>query len=397
MGSRCASVLSVSLVLFGACTDEPSAPRVDPNAPKTLADSVFGAGNVEWFVPDAAGAWTMRPALDDSRVLMERDMELGAGGSITRPSEIVALDRATGVMVWHSPFISAENLAVSGNVIGAVWGSLPLFDRTTGVEKNHFNYGSTALSTNVVTDGVLFFVGSHNGHALAVDPGTGSSTWDANVAGASPKTATGVAVTGNLVVYTLTYAPPTSAQPDSGIVAVLFKSGAPRWRIALPVDPQGSGIVEAPVITGGLIVVKTRAHKVYALDVATGAQSWAADASYGSTNVGSDGVAACDGNIIVATGDLGLASLSPTDGSERWHVSNIGAGSLHGIQCLRGTVITSGGTLQLFDAATGSRLAQYPLLEPFDGERSFWIPAATRDETHLYVGTSHGFAKVKVP
>ena len=379
------SWMSTAIILAAmACSDQPTEPR-DRTGPTTLADSIFGIGRTQWFTTDEGGAWLMVPALDEGRVYFERD----AG-------ELIALDRTTGALLWHSPFITANNAVIAGNFVGAPWGSLPIFDRVTGQETNHFLYGPTSLSGNAVSDGTNFYVGTHNGHVLGINASTGASVFDTDV-GLGHAIAHGTTVSGNLVAVTLAQAGPF-LDADSGFVAVVHRNGgALRWRVTLPDTLVNPGITEPPLIVGGLVIVRTWGHAVYALDLFSGAISWSADMSFGQPRTANGGFAACDGHVIVPGGDLGLSSINVTNGSTTWHRSDLGEGSLFNVQCLNGTVIARSGRLRILDAATGADLARYPIIEPFDDVREFFIASATRDETSLYIGTTYGFAKVKAP
>ena len=392
------AALAVALAAIGACDDGPTRPRRVAN-PRALADTVFGAGAVGWFTPDSVGAWTMRPEPDGPRVYFERDMELTATGKVAGPARLVAIDRETGALLWHRPFISAHNAAVAGDVVGAVWGSLPMFDRGSGTPALHFTYGSTSLASNVVSDGVRFYVASHDGHALAVDPVTGAAAWDADLAGGPSTVGFGVALSGDALAVALKHFRAAGTQRDSGIVAVVDRaSGAVRWRVVLPGSVADPGIVEPPAIVGGLVIVVTQGHDVRAFDLATGALRWQADASFaaGDGEYASNGLAACEGLVIVPTGDLGLAALDTATGAVRWRLPDLRDGSLRGVECSHGTVLTLGSRLRVLDALTGAARAVYPITEP--GERSdFRITSATRDDRWLYVGTTHGYARVRAP
>ena len=82
----------------------------------------------------------------------------------------------------------------------------------------------------------------------------------------------------------------------------------------------------------------------------------------------------------------------------RWKRGDLGEGSLFGVQCSHGTVMTRGSAgLQLFQAPTGVRLARYPVRDPGSAGREFWITSVVRDEQFLYVGTTYGFVKVTAP
>ena len=384
---------AILIAILVACSDGTTEPRNPSTA--TLVDSLFGAGNTQWFTADSAGAWTMVPTFDEGRVYFERDVTWD-GDNIVAPAELVALDRTTGTVIWHSPFISAHNAAIAGNFVGAPWGSMPIFDRFTGEETNHFLYGSTSLSGNAASDGAQFFVGSHDGHVLAINASTGGSNWDTDV-GLGHATAFGTAVSGNLVAVTLKHFAASGTDKDSGIVAVVNRQGGgTRWRVVLPDTLRRAGIVEAPIIVGGLVLVATQGHSVFAFDLFSGTPSWSVDASYGHPIDASDGLAACNGQVIVPTGDLGLSALAVSDGHMLWHRSNLGEGSLRGLQCSYGTVIVPAASMRILDASTGADRARYPVLSPID-DGGIWIASAIRDESFLYVGTTRGFAKVKAP
>jgi outer membrane protein assembly factor BamB len=339
----------------------------------------------------------MRPELDDTRVYFERELMVTASGITS--AQLVALDRTTGKLLWNHAIISASTAAVAGDVVGAVWGGLEIVQRTTGAPRQRFTYSGTSLSGNVVSDGSRFYVVTHNGHALAVNPSSGAADWDTDLsAGSATTTGFGVTVASDLVVVTLKYfrVAPFNTSVDSGIVAAVDRAtGALRWRVTLPSSEVNSGIVEPAVVTQGNAIAVTQGHHVVALDLQSGAQRWEFDASEGSSITASDGIAACDGMVIVPTGALGLVALDAATGSLRWKLGDIEQGSLFDLYCSYGTVMTIGG-LRVFDAATGAALATYPL-SFFLHDGSFWINSVVRDAEWLYVGTTRGYAKVKAP
>jgi outer membrane protein assembly factor BamB len=380
--------LSCAVALVGGCVDRLT-------GPSSTAEGVFGRGKVIWFTPDDIGAWTMHPLVDGPRVYFSRDLSLSRSGEVVEPSQLRALDRETGAVLWSDPIISANNAAVAGGVVGAVWGSLQMFDRVTGTPTHVFRYESTSLSGNVVSDGTRFYVGSHNGHVLAVSATSGNVEWDRNLAG-SPSTATfGLTLDGDVLAVTLKHFRQTAGSArDSGIVAVIDRStGAQRWRAVVDATGENAGIVEAPMITGGLVVVVTQGHDVVALDLETGAVRWRQSTAFTATPYGSGGLTACDGMVIVPTGDLGLVALDAATGAQRWRVGDLESGSLYSLECSYGTVLARGSNMRVVDARTGAVRARYPRSDLSD----VYIASATRDETSLYIGTSVGYARVAAP
>jgi outer membrane protein assembly factor BamB len=383
----------VPLVLAACGGDSPFASRGGD-----AGTSAFGSADLVWFTPDSVGAWTMVPLLNGPHVLFERDMRIG--GPDTRPAELVALDRATGAVVWHSPMSTAGNAAVAGGVIGAVWGSLRMFEAATGARvQTYLPAQAAALSSNVVSDGTRFYAASHNGRVLSVDPATGTPAWETSLAGPAGASGFGVALEGDALAVTLKHFASGPADRDSGYVAVLDRgTGAVRW-LARVEAASSAGIVEAPVIVNRLVIVVTQGHDVRAYDLQTGALRWQADASFAPQRIenASDGLAACEGLVLVSTGDLGLAALDAADGSVRWRLGDLGEGTLFDLQCAHGTVLALGQGLRVFDARTGAGRAAYPIRKPRDGGREFVIVSAVNDAGFLYAGTTHGYAKVRLP
>lgn len=384
-----ARAVPCALVVLAGCGDVLS-------GPSSAADEIFGRGTVHWFVRDDVGASAMRPLVDGPRIYFDRNVSLSRSGEVVEPAQLRALDRATGAAVWSAPIVAGHNAAVAGGVVGAVWGSLPMFERASGRGASVFRYGSASLSGNVVSDGTRLYVGSHNGHVLAMDPFTGSAQWDRDLAGSPSTTTFGLTLSGEALAVTLKHFRQTGgAASDSGVVAVLDRAtGARRWRVAVAgTGGDNPGIVDAPVIVGGLVVVLTEAHQVLAFDLETGARRWQQSASFSTMPYGSNGLTTCDGMVIVPTGDLGLVALNGATGTTRWRVGDLEAGSLYSVECSYGTVLALGSNLRVVDARTGAVRARYPRRETSD----VYIASATRDETSLYVGTSVGYARVVAP
>jgi len=389
------AVALASLLALSGCLGDLFLPG-EARTPRGVVEAAFGKDRVQWFTEDESGGWTMRPALDGSRVYFERDVQV-ADGAASVPPSLVALDRATGEVLWHSPMTTAENAVLAGGRVGTVWGALSIFDPANGARTGTYLFGQTPLNGNLASDGARFYVTSHAGHVIAVDPATGQPVWHTNLAGGVDTPGFGSAVAGDGVAVVLKHFG-TSTHPDTGIVAVVERAtGAPRWRTTVQgaADP---GLVDPPVVVGDLVIVATQGHDVRAFDLRTGALRWQADVTFATQEYGSNGLAECEGLVVVPTGDLGLAALDAATGALRWKRGDLQEGSLFGVQCSHGTVMTRGSVgLQLFEASTGVRLARYPVRDPGSAGREFWITSVVRDEQFLYVGTTYGFVKVTAP
>jgi outer membrane protein assembly factor BamB len=394
--ARIAAALAI-LALLPACKGDGN-PAMPGGKPLTVGDSVFGTGNTRWFVADTAGSGSMQPELDGTRVYFERELDITYAGEVLGPARLVALDRETGARLWANPIIAGKNAAVAGSHVAAIWGGLPIFERASGTPAGVYRYGSTSLSGNVVSDATRFYMTTYTGHAVAVNPATGAAEWDTNLAAGATTTGFGAALSGNALAVVLKHFGGSAAQRDSGIVAVLDPaSGTVRWRRTLEASIVDPGLVDPPVIVGDVVIVVTMGHDVRAFDLQTGAPRWQADASYTAQEFGSGGLAACQGMVIVPTGDLGLVALDAATGQVRWRRGDLQDGSLFTVQCSHGTVMTVGGRMRVFDAATGTQRARYPIIEPDPRRDPFWINSVVRDERYLYVGSTFGWAKVAAP
>lgn len=364
-----------------------------PESP--VGEALFGAGSVAWFTEDDAGAWTMVPLVDGPRVYFDRD-EFWATGVVGN-TELLAVNRETGAVEWRGPIIAAGNAAIAGESVAAVWGGLPIFDRATGDSVHLYRYPATSLSTNLVSDGDRFYVGTHDGHVVSVDA-AGTPVWERAVPGVRTRIV-GVALgDGRLATASLS-APWQEVDADTIVVAVLdAATGAVGWHVAIPHEgPWRLGFVrDPPHIIAGRVVVITSDYVVRAFDLDTGALVWQREIRF-DYHHDSDGSDTCDGMVVAATGDGGVIALDGATGATRWHAGGASRYSLREVSCEYGTVMVQDGYLQVRNAATGALMVDYPRSVPSPPYRSFMITGATRDADHLYIGTTYGWGKVIAP
>lgn len=388
---RAFAVIAATFALSG-CLRDVFFPR-ERETPERAVQRVFGKTAVQWFTPYEAGG-DMQPLLDGTRVYFDGHMGVAPDGMSLRT--LVALDRGTGALAWRTPVTSSGSAAFAADRLGAGRAQLGIYDPASGELRGTYTPGQRTLSGNLVSDGTRFYAATFAGYVVAVNAATGHPAWEMSLAGAPQTTGFGVALSGDAVAVALKHFGPDVPR-DSGIVAVVEReTGAVRWRTTMQ-GPSDRGIVEPPVIVGGLVIVVTQGHALRAYDVLTGALRWQADATLAPQGVYSSGLAACEGLVIAATGAPGIAAFDAATGALRWQRGGLG-GSTYRVQCSHGTVMTIGAeTLQVFDALTGTRRAQYPGRDPGRGDHSFWIASVVRDEQSLYVSTSLGVVKVTAP
>ena len=307
-----------------------------------------------------------------------------------------ALDRSSGELRWTRNAGFAKNAAVSGTDIAAVGGGLLVANRNSGAHRYIFS-DPQSLSGNVSSDENRFYVLTHNGRALALEASSGTVAWDANLATTGAAQGFGTTLAGNDLIVTLKSFF-TSPGGNQGIVAAVDKAtGNVRWRVVLDTIPGGNGeagLIEPAVVSGNLAIVHTQRHRVVALNIATGAVAWQFDASYGDPTFGNAGSAACDGRVIIATGDAGMMALDGATGAVQWKIGDFGEASLRRIECSHGTVLVLG-FASLFNAATGAPIARYPRSRLMLSD--LYIASATRDEHSVYVATNRGFTRFRAP
>ena len=364
------------------CTHEPTGPTTLTPADRAVSDSLFGKDAVLWFVADALGGGTARPAVDPDRVYFGR-------GEFALKNEIIARDRATGELRWHQQFPTAKNVVLAGSIVAGARGLLALYDGQTGNgARSYAPPDDDAIESNAATDGARFYVGTYYGQIIAIDA-SASEVWRTTLASNTSTEAFGIALAGNRIAATLKYFPLTALLPDSGIVAVLDRqTGAVLWRVGIPIGEFEAAIVDAPVIIGSLVVIVTQSHQVHAYDLSSGHEVWSYDASRGHPESASYGIAGCDGAVIVSDGNRGLLALDAVSGAVNWQLPDLQIGSLSSIDCSYGTVLAlSASVLKVFDASHATLLRRVPAIE----HSQIVVTSAGRDANAIYVASDRGF------
>lgn len=158
------------------------------------------------------------------------------------------------------------------------------------------------------------------------------------------------------------------------VVTAIGRDGRVAWRTSLGLF----GECDAPplALEGGLVVVRTRAGTVVALDAASGAERWRVEvepAPFDPLDPAPGRPLAAAGGALVREGARGLVVLGP-DGKERWRASV--RGDVTGAPCVASglAVVVAEKTLQAFKAAGGElawsvRVPLTPLSGPVAGPK----------------------------
>jgi outer membrane protein assembly factor BamB len=167
---------------------------------------------------------------------------------------------------------------------------------------------STSIPDTIFTSAAVangrVYVGTLGGRLVALDASTGAVLWshppDA-LAGDTVWTSPAIA---DGVVYF------AANRPWAVIYALDAATGQPLWTES----PTLSIIISSPVVHEGVVYLAFNDHKVIALDAATGATKWTADA--GSGMYASPAVA--EGRLYVTVHNRGLLALDVLTGAQLW-------------------------------------------------------------------------------
>ena len=195
-------------------------------------------------------------------------------------AELVALDAATGKVVWRQRFDAGVGGAptVAGGTVYVVArdGSAWAIDAADGkvvwqIAGTPGVAGMSGVSAPAVADKLVIFPFA-SGELLAVDRATGQPAWRARVAGGRLGRAYGIVsdLTGDPVVVGGTVYAGSSA---GKLAAFDLATGERRWM-------AGEGAVSPVQVAGGSVFLISDQAQLMRLDAATGETIWATDLPY---------------------------------------------------------------------------------------------------------------------
>ena len=241
---------------------------------------------------------TATPVLTDSILIVAAAMV---------PGGITAWDMHTGDRLWRSPPAvsdAALNLSAGRLFAALADGSLRCFDAGDGRERWSMRIapeeGHRTLRSAPAVDTACVFLAADDGSVYAFRIPDGSIAWSRDVGGgilAAP-----LLVEGALVVATL----------RGTVLALEASTGVPRWSVE-----TSAPVYAAPATNGRWVFVGSSDGRVAAYDAATGALHWCATLP---SPVGSAPLVV-DSILVVGLLDRSVRALSVGDGSEVWHTS----------------------------------------------------------------------------
>jgi outer membrane protein assembly factor BamB len=268
---------------------------------------------------DGTHAWTWA---DSTPIYGEALVTSDAVFVVNDRTELVRLDRSNGRLLWRIPLDSARRHAA------------------TVPDDDTFSHRTAAP---VLAAGVLF-VGSTDGHMMAIDPLHGTTTWRVD---AGAKICAPAAVAGDLLIV---------GAMDGALLALRRSDGAIVWRTRL-----GAGIVSAPVIHGGTAIVGARDYLLHGVRLTDGGDAWTQH-FWASWVESTPRIA--DGVLYVGSSDLrAVRALDPSTGAVLWSTDVLGAawGSpvvagdavYMGVAAVKGYMISQRPSLIALDRRTG--------------------------------------------
>jgi len=293
------------------------------------------SGRPRWQL-QTGGAVRARPAISNGSVFVQSD-----------DGNLYKLNARTGRKEW------------SVRVMEKPFERPSMDDKKTRYE----NFASAVT----ISDGQLY-LGTHDGHVLALDPADGSRRWDF----AARDSVVSTPLAAGRRIYFGSF--------DGFVYALDAGSGALVWKY-----DTGSPVTSSPAFAGGRVIVGSRSYDLFALDAGTGRPAWEryswfswvespATVFRGSVYIGSSDAAkvsaldALSGRRLWETDVLGDAWAQPAVTDRKVFMGSVGA--VHYMVPLRATILA-------MDRRTGRPRWRFPTNPPPNP------PAGT---------TSYGFA-----
>jgi outer membrane protein assembly factor BamB len=261
---------------------------------------------------------------------------------------------------WSAGMVQSE-VAVSGAVAYAIGGNdagddvvalnaagVPLWERA----EPQSLLGTPSVQGNLV---IVAYDTGNSSRVVALNAATGAQQWQTTVGELQPASeAQGTTVTtapGRAYLSLL----------DGRVDALSLTTGRLVWTSPVLPDGQQCGALSSPSVSGGLIIVGGNGENVTALQASDGQLVWsdAFPVLYYCEQGAESWTPAITGSTVYAGLQEGIAALSLSTGTVRWHVQSIG--DVPGLLSVTGTeVIATIGTGQLtaFSLASGSVLWQ---------------------------------------
>jgi outer membrane protein assembly factor BamB len=354
-------------------------PRAEPTAPSVQPVWTFDAGAPIWAGAEAAGGLVYVGA-DDGR-LHALDARSGAprwvfrsggairaratvsGGSVFVPSDdgfLYRLDASSGRETWKV------------RVEGAPVVRLPIGDPKSRFERT---------ASSAVVAGGRVYLGTHDGHVLALEVDDGARVWafkTGDTVLSTPALAEGRVFAGSF---------------DGHVYALDAATGALAWKH----DTKGP-VVSAPAVHDGQVIVGSRSYDLVSLDARTGERAWTRYVWFSwveSSAVVRDGVA------YVGSSDAArLFALDTKTGRSVWELDTGGWPWASPAVTARRVFIGAAGDADYLvkhqgaflavDRATGRLAWRYPVPPPADKGQSGFVGAAAVADGRVFVGGLDG-------
>ena len=384
-----------------------------------LCAALLGAASCDRATPPA-GAWRPRWSQAQAGETHSRPAILGDVVYFgTGDGRVVARDRATGVERWSAPVapggaIEGGNLVVrSGVVVAAAVQHAVGLEAATGrelwryvpprdtVQKGPSAYPGQFVVSHFDADDDAAYLPAWGASVSAVDLRSGAVRWvwepgisagDTATRGRFRSGSMGARVSGDTVFATVWHSlDALGLASEPWVVALDRVTGRELWRVVLPSYSGGVIIQGAPAFYRNLVVVASNGGRTWAIDRTTRQVAWqfTPPARYAT-----DTQAEVAGDVTyVNGGDDFLYALDAASGTVRWR-ANAGNGATRDLLVTdRRIYYPTGGTLRVFDRATGHIVASTRVAP--DGD--IWETPAAAAGGELFVTTTRAAQRFDEP
>ncbi len=317
-----------------------------PDSPPTRDRS---GASLLWRYPSQASCRLRPPAADSQRIFVPFS-----------DGYVRALSRTTGALQWQARVggSSYDDIRVVGGHLVVQVGGLGVVALDPGTGATLWTRSdSTDYPTGVISfdsiNGVLVIGGAIRS-LWGIRNVDGSAAWKLDVGEAGFSTA----IAGRTVFLgTINFSVP-AVDAFGHIFAVDLDSRSQRWEFLAPKLQSGSGFGAPLIVAGGLVVGDAMSGRVYAVDTASGQESWHYDGD--ATIAGS----VSDGRLVFVPANSGfLNARNLTDGAAAWSAF-MNPGSLYTEPALLGdseVVVKDGSTLYALRRNDGKILWTYSI------------------------------------